>query len=58
MHCGSCALLIESELEDRGVKAKCNFAKSTLEVEFDENNFSETEIKNAVSQVGYSLDPL
>ena len=34
-------LMIESDLEDAGVKARCTYAKQTLEVEFDEKMISE-----------------
>ena len=32
MHCTSCALMIESDLEDAGVRARVSYAKQTLEV--------------------------
>lgn len=53
MHCTSCALVIESDLEDVGVNAKCNYATQTLEVEFDEKIVSEDRIKNTVKKSGY-----
>lgn len=31
--CASCASLLEMDLEDVGIKAKCSYAKETLEVE-------------------------
>ncbi len=55
MHCTSCALMIESDLEDAGVKAHCNYAKETLEVEFDEKKISEKKISEVVSQAGYQI---
>lgn len=55
MHCTSCALMIESDLEDAGVKAHCNYAKETLEVEFDEKKVSEKEISEVVAKSGYQI---
>ncbi len=55
MHCTSCALLIESDLEDVGVKATCNYAKQTLEVEFDEKKIGEKKITEVVAAAGYQI---
>lgn len=55
MHCTSCALMIESDLEDAGVKARCTYAKQTLEVEFDEKMISEKKIKEVVATSGYQI---
>lgn len=55
MHCASCALLIEGDLEDVGVKANCNYAKAMLEVEFDEDKISEDKVKKVVKTTGYDL---
>lgn len=55
MHCTSCALMIESDLEDAGVKARCNYAKETLEVEFDEKKIGEKKITEIVASSGYTI---
>lgn len=56
MDCTSCAMMIEAELEDAGVKkAKCNYAEEKLEVEFEENDVEESEIVEVVKKTGYSL---
>lgn len=55
MHCASCAMVIEGELEDAGVKASCSYAKQTLKVEFDENKTTEETIHAVVKKAGYSL---
>jgi Cu+-exporting ATPase len=55
MHCTSCALMIESDLEDSGVKANCNYAKQILTVEFDETRMEEDAIKKIVKRLGYTL---
>ncbi len=55
MDCASCAMVIEGELEDIGVTAKCSYAKELLEVEFDERKIPEKKIKEIVKNVGYEL---
>lgn len=55
MHCTSCALMIESDLEDAGVKATCHYAKQTLEVEFDEKKIGEKKITDLVLRAGYRI---
>jgi Zn2+/Cd2+-exporting ATPase len=55
MDCPSCAMLIESELEDAGVKAKVSYARQTLEVEGSENA-SANQITKIVSSLGYKLE--
>ena len=32
MHCSSCAMIIEGELEDRGIDARCRYEKGEVEV--------------------------
>jgi copper chaperone CopZ len=55
MHCTGCALMIESDLEDAGVTAVCNYAKQTLEVEFDEKKIGENKINEIVVAAGYRI---
>ncbi len=55
MDCTSCAMLIESDLEDVGVKASCNYAREILEVEYDEQKVSEDKLKEVVKSSGYDL---
>lgn len=55
MHCTSCPLVIESDLEDAGVTARCNYARSTLDVAFDETVVQEEKIVDIVKSSGYSL---
>lgn len=52
MDCASCALLIEGELEDVGISAKCSYAKQTLEVQGEHD---EKKLQTAVKQAGYEL---
>jgi Cu+-exporting ATPase len=58
MHCSSCPLVIEGDLEDLGVKASCNFAKETLEVEFDQGVINEKKIQDTVKTSGYTISVL
>lgn len=50
-------MVIESDLEDAGVKATCSYAKQTLDVEFDEKTVSEEAISTVVSGNGYRIIP-
>jgi len=55
MHCTSCAMNIDGELEDtEGVKeAKTNYAKQETEVEFEQEKVNETKIVDIIKKVGY-----
>jgi copper chaperone CopZ len=55
MHCSSCSILIEGELEDIGVRARADYAKARLETEYDETKISETDIVAAVRRAGYAV---
>jgi copper chaperone CopZ len=55
MHCPSCAMLIEGELEDRGVAGQCSYAKQIVEVEQDTEKNLDTVVEEAVKAAGYSL---
>lgn len=54
MHCVSCAMLIEGELEDRGIVGTCSYAKGIVEVE-DTGAVRDETVKEAVEAAGYSL---
>lgn len=55
MHCGSCAMNIDGELEDiEGIKSSStNYAKQLTEVEFDPKKISESVIIGKIEDVGY-----
>ena len=57
MHCASCATMIDLDLEDlKGVtKAKTDYAKSELSVEYDDKLVSEKEIIASIMKSGYSV---
>lgn len=56
MHCSSCAMSIDFDLEDLdGVKsAKTNYAKQTSEIEFDESKINESKIAEQIKKTGYA----
>jgi len=58
MHCSSCAMNIDFDLEDlEGVKsAKTNYAKEECEVEFDETKTSLQEISKQIKETGYKSE--
>lgn len=55
MHCSSCAMLIEGELEDRGIVGICSYAKQIVEVEDTNKNNIDNEVKAAVEAAGYKV---
>ena len=58
MHCTSCAMSIDFDLEDLGVKsAKTNYAKGETEVEFDEEKVSVEKIVKSIENTGYKAQP-
>ncbi len=57
MHCASCAMNIDGELEDMGVKeSTTNYAKSETHVTFEEDTISEETIINAIQKLGYQAN--
>ena len=59
MHCTSCAMNIDFDLEDlEGVK-KCqtNYAKQESEVEFDEEKIKLQQILEQIKKTGYKAKP-
>ncbi|MEK9143562.1 MAG: cation transporter [Patescibacteria group bacterium] len=55
MHCTSCPLVIESDLEDIGVKSSCSYAKAQLDVEYDETSVTEEKIYEKIRVLGYNI---
>lgn len=55
MHCTSCTLNIDGELEDTTgiIKANTSFAKSETAVEFDEEKIDEKKIVGIIKKAGY-----
>ena len=57
MHCSSCAMSIDFDLEDlEGVKsAKTSYARCECEVEFDPNKVGEKDVVEAIKKSGYTV---
>ncbi len=55
MHCTSCALSIDWELEDAEgvIETKTNYAKSETEIKFDEDKINSDQIKDIIKKLGY-----
>lgn len=60
MHCTSCAMNIDGELEDtEGIKeANTNYAKSFTEVTFDTEKLTKEKIQSIIKKVGYTAQPV
>lgn len=60
MHCTSCALTIDMDLEDmEGVKkAQTSYAKAECEIEFDVDKVNDQLILETIKKSGYSALPL
>lgn len=60
MHCTSCALTIDMDLEDlEGVKsAKTSYAKSETEIEFDLSKVDDQIIFETIKKSGYKAKPV
>lgn len=56
MHCTSCAMNIDFDLEDiDGVKsANTNYAQSMCEVEYEEKKLDEKKIIESIKKTGYT----
>jgi P-type Cu+ transporter len=59
MHCVSCAMNIDFDLEDLdGVKSsKTSYAKQNTEIEFDEKKVSEEDLSKQIKKTGYKVVP-
>ena len=57
MHCKSCEMLLKDTLEEiKGVKkAKTDYAKKKIEIEYDEKQTTLAAIKLAVMKEGYDV---
>ena len=52
MDCDSCAKMIELDLEDAGITAKCSYLKEVLEITHDHDS---TKVVEIVKKSGYSI---
>ena len=54
MHCTSCAMNIDGELEDLGVKnVTTSYAKEETSIEYDSAKISISQICDAIKKAGY-----
>ncbi len=58
MHCNSCAILIQTELEEKVNSIRVSYADEKAEIDFDENKISEKEIKEIIKKLGYNIEEL
>lgn len=56
MHCSSCAMKIDMDLEDlNGIKeAKTSYAKQETEVQFDQDKLDVQQVIAVIKKTGYS----
>ena len=55
MHCNSCAMGIEHEIEDRVNRINVDFASERAEIDFDPEKITEKEIKKEIEKLGYKI---
>ena len=55
MHCGSCCLMIDGDLEDAEgiISASTNYAQQKLHIEYDSSKINEKEIIEIIKKTGY-----
>lgn len=60
MHCTSCAMNIDGELEDtEGIKeATTHYAKQQTKVSFDPSKITEEDIIRIIAKVGYQAEKM
>lgn len=59
MYCTACAMNIDFDLEDLGVKsAKTNYAKQESEVEYEEGKIELQQIIEQIKKTGYKAIPV
>lgn len=60
MHCNSCAMVIDMDLEDLEgvVKVRTSYAKQETEVEFDEDKVNLPLLLETIKKSGYTATPL
>jgi len=58
MHCTSCSLNIDFDLEDlEGIKSsKTSYAKQVTEVEFDEDKIELSKVLEQIKKTGYQAE--
>lgn len=59
MHCSSCSILIDGDLEDLAgvVASKTSYVKSECEIEFDVDRTDLKKIVDTIEKTGYKATP-
>lgn len=59
MHCTSCAINIDGELEDTSgvIESNTSYAKAKTEVLFEEEKITQKQIIDIIKKVGYDASP-
>lgn len=55
MHCNACEQRIEQALKPRVNKVSASYKRETVEIDFNENQISENQIKEIIKQTGYEV---
>ena len=55
MHCTSCAMMIEGELEDAGLSATCSYQKQEVVVDVPDRQDIDTTIIKVIEKAGYKV---
>lgn len=60
MHCSSCSLAIDMDLEDLEgiINVKTSYAKAETEIEFDPAKLDEEQILQTIKKSGYEATPI
>lgn len=54
MDCPSCAQMLEIDIEDKGIKGSCNFADTTLKVEYKKESDIRL-VEEILKKSGYTI---
>ena len=55
MSCGHCVNAVENALKNAGAKGSVDLANGTVTIEYDENNVSLDQLKQAIEDQGYDV---
>lgn len=58
MHCTSCSMNIDGELEDTTgvISASTSYAKATTTIEYDSSKINPNQLKKIILQLGYKVE--
>lgn len=55
MHCTSCSMVIEGDLEDIGVSARANYARQIVEIDELPAGVGESQVVAVIEKQGYKV---